>query len=223
MVIKNRSSSTKILLLRIELIDIEPVIWREVLVPDHLTFDDLHTIIQFTIGWENCHLYAFRAGGRRDGVTIQSMRDPMGGMLDFGFMDGPEHDAENTTLSNFLSAVKDSVVYEYDFGDSWEHKVSVKKILSEEEIGQTVPRCIGGARRGPPEDCGGVGGYYHLCEVLADKNHPEHKEMLEWFGGEVPDFESFSVEEADNAIDFFRPKKRPVKVRNARAKKPAPG
>ena len=71
--------------------------------------------------------------------------------------------------------------YTYDFGDDWEHDILVEKMFDRDKAA-TCPRCTGGRRAGPPEDCGGIWGYADLEEILADPNHPEHEDKLEWLG-----------------------------------------
>ena len=93
---------------------------------------------------------------------------------------------------------KDKFTYEYDFGDGWEHIILLEKILPPED-GATYPRCIKGKRACPPEDCGGIWGYAHLLEVIADPEDPEHDEMLEWLGGEF-DSEYFNLDEVNERL-----------------------
>jgi hypothetical protein len=35
----------------------------------------------------------------------------------------------------------------------------------------------------PPEDVGGLSGYYQFLRVMKDPKHPQHEDMLEWVGG----------------------------------------
>ncbi|MFA5924305.1 MAG: plasmid pRiA4b ORF-3 family protein [Methylococcaceae bacterium] len=82
-----------------------------------------------------------------------------------------------------LKKEKDTLIYEYDFGDSWEHKILLEKILTDD--GKTVlPVCIKGKRASPPEDCGGIWGYEELLETISNPKHPDYNDMLEWLGGE---------------------------------------
>ena len=67
------------------------------------------------------------------------------------------------------------------------------------EPGVSYPVCVGGKLQGPPEDCGGVPGYYNLLEALRDPNHDEHEELLGWVGGEF-DPEAFSVEDVNRRL-----------------------
>src|SRR5262249_5186188 len=86
-----------------------------------------------------------------------------------------------------------ALTYEYDFGDGWQHKVVLEKILTSAP-GIKLPICVGGARACPPEDCGGVGGYQDFLDAIRDPFHPEHDAMLEWIGG---DFDHNWFEQAE--------------------------
>jgi len=96
----------------------------------------------------------------------------------------------------------DVALYEYDFGDSWEHEIRLEDIVPREK-GIRYPRCIDGARACPPEDCGGPYGFERMLEVLADPNDEEHDEMWEWIG-EGYDPARFEP----GAVRFDNPKRR---------------
>ena len=81
------------------------------------------------------------------------------------------------TLEQVAPDVRSKIRYTYDFGDDWEHEILVEKVLDRDETTR-YPRCTGGRRAAPPEDCGGVWGYAELAEVLADPAHPEHQDRL---------------------------------------------
>jgi len=100
-----------------------------------------------------------------------------------------------------LKKEKDSLIYEYDFGDSWEHKIILEKILPY-DASLKVPSCIKGKRACPPEDCGGIWGYQNLVEIIKDPSHPEHEEMLEWLGGEF-DPEYFDMNETNRMLGKY--------------------
>ncbi len=90
------------------------------------------------------------------------------------------------------SSPKTGLVYEYDFGDGWEHRLELQKIVPPEP-GTRYPTCLAGKRACPPEDCGGVWGYMDLIEALADPEHERHEELLDWIGGEF-DPEAFDLD-----------------------------
>jgi hypothetical protein len=103
----------------------------------------------------------------------------------------PRQDEKKVLLRQVLKKPKDRLIYEYDFGDSWEHSVVLEQVLAH-ELRARYPVILAGKRACPPEDCGGVPGYYRLLEVLASPRHPEHRDMVEWIGGAF-DREAFDV------------------------------
>jgi hypothetical protein len=150
-------------------------------VPAHVSLQELHGIVQLVMGWENSHLHEWRVGRERYGVP-----DPGG----FGFDDDL---IDESTVSLLDAAPPGSQLeYTYDFGDSWEHEVVVEAVLSPDDVG-AVPRCEDGARACPPEDIGGVPGYYELVDALREPDSAEWAtELAETFAGF--DSEAFSVE-----------------------------
>jgi hypothetical protein len=174
----------------ITLLEIDPPIWRRALTPD-CTLEELHDVIQRAMGWANAHLYAFKIGKAR-------YVDP--GLLD-DLIGGPEQkDATATRLSDLMPARAKAVRfrYEYDFGDSWNHIVLVEKILPAEP-GQRYPICVKGKMCCPPEDCGGVGGYFDFVKAMADPKHPEHEDLKEWYGDDF-DPEAFDIDEVNQML-----------------------
>ena len=152
----------------------KPPIWRRILVKKEITFYDLHQIIQIVMGWENDHLFEFKLNNTRIGEPDEEFED-----IDFG--SNKVLDAFTLTLSSQNLNTKDKFEYEYDFGDSWKHQILVEKILPKEEK-RVYPMCIGGKLNCPPEDCGGIGGFYNLIEILNNKNHPDRDDMIHWLG-----------------------------------------
>src|SRR3990172_1935854 len=60
--------------------------------------------------------------------------------------------------------------------------------------GLHYPRCVGGKRACPPEDCGGPYGYQSFLEIIADPEHHDYEQMIDWIGGTF-DAEHFDPEE----------------------------
>jgi hypothetical protein len=170
---------------KITLRGIQSPIWRRIQVPESFTFDQLHRAIQDAMGWEDYHLYEFQIMDPSKGSVV-NIGVPEGGYVD-GILSGKKQ-----KIKDFFSLENHSAQYLYDFGDNWEHTVKLEKILPAEEGG--YPRCITGKRACPPEDCGGVWGYMELLEVLADPDHDEYEDMLEW-AGEDFDPEYFDAKE----------------------------
>ena len=155
--------------LKVTLLDTNPPIWRRVLVDGASTLDHLHEVIQAAFGWRSYHLHEFEVGRARYGVP-----DPD---EDWG---EPPRDERRTRL-DAIAGEGTSFRYTYDFGDGWDHKIVVEKVLLADST-VTVPACIDGRRACPPEDCGGTWGYRELLEILADPAHPERDERREWIG-----------------------------------------
>ena len=156
--------------LRIKLDDVEPAVVRRVEVPLTIRLDRLHLVLQAAMGWTNSHLYEIRA------------RDVGWGRPDPYFGDGPL-DASKTRLIDVLEDVgARSLKYLYDFGDGWEHSVRIERI-TDAVPGIAYPHLIEATGRCPPEDVGGPWGYREFLDAIADPNHQEHTERLQWIGG----------------------------------------
>jgi hypothetical protein len=156
------------------------------------TLDQVHEVIQAAFGWWNYHLYEFEFGRTRYGIP-----DPDD---DFGF-GPPTRDARKARLDQ-VAGVGSSFNYTYDFGDNWEHKVTVEKVVDASTVA-SLPACIDGRRAGPPEDCGGVWGYEELLTILADPSHPQHAERAEWataWGGAGLDSAAFDPASFDDNL-----------------------
>ena len=178
--------------LKITLKHTSPPIWRRVQVRSDTTLAKLHDVVQAAMGWYDAHLHEFTVAG-----TSFGHNDPLGGSYADPFEDTPAR-GEETRLDQLKLKPRSVIRYEYDFGDSWEHTILVEKELPL-EAGVTYPRCVAGRRACPPEDCGGVWGYAHLIEVMADPKHPEHEEMREWLGGPL-DPEAFDLDEVNRRL-----------------------
>jgi Plasmid pRiA4b ORF-3-like protein len=178
---------SKLFQLKIQLKDIKPAIYRTVLIPGSANFFQLHKTIQDAMGWFDCHLFQFFKD-RGASISIPDKEN-----------DWEEvKDAREIKLHDYFTEVKKTITYEYDFGDGWEHTVTLEKILDNENK-INYPVCIKGKRNCPPEDCGGPWGYENLLLVIGDKKHPEHKETLEWTGGKF-DPEAFHIDGVNTSL-----------------------
>lgn len=173
--------------LKVTLIGSKPPIWRRILVPSNVTLDKLHIVLQVSMGWTNSHLHQFISEGVFYGVQDDD--------FDFG-MDVKNE--EKFKLNQLLISEKNSIIYEYDFGDGWEHKILLEKIRPFDKSNKS-PSCIKGKRACPPEDCGGIWGYQELLDTLNDPKDPEYESMLEWIGGEF-DSETIDIEEINEML-----------------------
>lgn len=167
--------------LRITLDDTKPVIWRTVEVPLTISLKGLHEVIQAVMPFEDYHLFDFRIGDQRYAVP-----DPE--------FDGREtRSAKAAKLGTVLEPGIKPLAYTYDFGDNWQHTITVEEIAAADPAAE-YPRFLEGERRAPPEDVGGTFGFEEFLEAISKPRHPERKRMLEWCGGsfdaEVPDIEA---------------------------------
>lgn len=151
----------------------KPPVWRRLVVPSDATLGDLHQIIQVVFGWTNSHLHAFEIDGERF-----EPESPVGGFDGFG----PDpYDEDDAPIAEVLDE-GDRALYTYDFGDNWEHRIEVEAIESRGPDG-AIPLCTAGRRAGPPEDVGGTWGFTNFLAAMANPDHPEHHDLLDWHGG----------------------------------------
>lgn len=192
---------------KVELLYIEPAIWRVIVVPESYTFWDLHVAIQDAMGWLDYHLHAFDTdlSGKRSMPYIGIPENEM----DEGYVAG-----WRVPITEHFREPGDIVKYDYDFGDSWEHIVEL--IAIEPRIsGVKYPRCIDGKRACPVEDCGGIEGYYELLEILTDPNHNEYRETTHWLKNHAKNYYPYKPDEFDPAaVKFSSPYRRWKKMMN---------
>lgn len=153
--------------LRMSLRDVTPQVWRRVLVPGGYTLDRVHRVIQYAMGWRDVHLHSFEIGGEQYGEP-----DP-GGEL-----------AVRDELDLRLDTVAgkgDVFRYTYDFGDWWEHELTVEDVFGADPD-ERYPACVAGQRACPPEDVGGPYGFAELLAALVDPVHAHHEAMRAWLG-----------------------------------------
>ncbi|CRK59936.1 plasmid pRiA4b ORF-3 family protein [Alloactinosynnema sp. L-07] len=173
--------------LKVALRGSKPPIWRRLEVPSDITLPELHEIIQVAFDWDDMHLHVFRT--------------PFG---DFGDVDAGLDclPSDGVSLEAVAPDAGAKIQYVYDFGDYWELDITVEKVLAPDDWA-ALPRCTGGRRAAPPEDCGGVGGYARLVDILADPTDEQHAETLDWLGlGSAADFDpaAFSAVEVTEAL-----------------------
>lgn len=174
------------LVLRVVLVHSKPVIWRRIVIPEAFTLEQLHRVVQLAFLWLDYHLYEFRIGGRR----FERPEAESAGEV-----------AADVTLTSLKLTKGARFTYLYDFGDDWEHEITVEAAdpLANADGFEWLPRILGGERAGPPEDVGGMPGYMDFLAVLKDPAHPEHAERREWA---PPGFDpaQFDVAAADHAL-----------------------
>ena len=175
--------------LKVTLLGTRPPIWRRLLVPANLTLAALHDVLQSAMGWYDCHMHEFRVGHRYFGKPNPEDR----------FMGMPPVENERTVrLSSVLGRVGAKAIYTYDMGDSWEHGIVLEKRLPAHS-GRAYSVCTGGERACPPEDCGGIAGFYDLLDALGDPTHEQHEELQDWVDDDY-DPDSFSIDKVNQML-----------------------
>ena len=178
---------SKIIGLKITLLGIDPPIWRRFSVPSEITLARLHDVIQIVMGWFDSHLHQF--------IDRQDTLYSSGFLLD----DDPEViDGKDVPLRRIVEGPGSALLYQYDFGDGWEHRLEIQSI-EDPEPGVSYPLCVEGNRACPPEDCGGTWGYEELLEILGDPTHEEYAERLEWVADNY-DPERFDLDEVNERL-----------------------
>jgi len=166
-ILEPRFGTRSVFLLHTQFRDIEPKIWRRVMVPGSLTLAKLHLVIQGAFDWEDHHLHRFEVHDLRYG--------PVDDDYDEELLD------ENEWRLFQLLRVGDRFIYHYDFGDNWIHDIEVK---GAENTTRSLKNalCLDGARARPPEDVGGVSGFEHFLEVTSNPRHKEYVDYVQWHG-----------------------------------------
>jgi hypothetical protein len=183
---------------KISLLEIKPLIWRRIQVLETYTFWDLHVAIQDAMGWQDYHLHEFNI------INPATNTNAI-----IGIPDEDDDFYKRVTLPgweqhicDFFSMSNSKAKYEYDFGDCWEHDITLETILPKDPQSK-YPQCLDGARSCPPEDCGGYPGYAQLLKILKNPRHPEFKELKTWVG------DLFQPEKFDaTRVRFENPTKR---------------
>lgn len=187
---RQSKAANRVFQLRVSLQEVEPPIWRRLLVPSNITLAKLHATLQEAMGWTFSHLHMFEIRDRR----IGNPREDEDGEMKL-------EDEKKVKLDQLVGEGQ-ALRYVYDFGDDWQHEVRVERPL-EPDPRLHYPLCIAGARACPPEDVGGVGGYAEFLTALRDTRHDDHSQMLAWCGG-MFDPEGFDVNAVNRALRRLR-------------------
>ncbi|NSZ66086.1 plasmid pRiA4b ORF-3 family protein (plasmid) [Agrobacterium tumefaciens] len=158
---------------RVSIDEIQPEVWRRLVLPIRWNLQHLHLGIQAVFNWWNYHLYEFRIGGLRYG-DVEILTE-----------EATDHDprVSNQEEVRLLDFEQGSIFScQYDFRDGWRHSIVVEEFQT---LAATPKQgsCFAAARSRPPEDVGGVSGYEQFLEIIADKEDPEYAETIRWCGG----------------------------------------
>ncbi|WOB11341.1 plasmid pRiA4b ORF-3 family protein [Piscinibacter gummiphilus] len=187
-----RSQPRHVYQLRIELQHIQPLIWRRILVPDTTKLAKLDRIVQAAMGWTNSHLHDWHIEQQRYGIPDEQW----GGSADL-------QDDRKFTVGAVLREHVQVFNYSYDFGDGWDHRITVEQRLPVQPGQNDWPMCVAGENACPPEDVGGPPGYMDFLEAMHNPAHEQHADYWRWWGGPF-DAKAFSMNTANMAIRKLR-------------------
>jgi hypothetical protein len=176
--------------LHVELENLHPPIWRRILVPGSIKLSKLHALLQRAMGWTDSHLHSFEIGEKAYSAAYADLDELE--MLD----------EKKYTLEKALGDSVREFIYEYDFGDRWRHRVKVQAV-AEPKAEWSYPLCIAGERAAPPDDVGGVAGYFEFLAAIKNPFHNEHESMLTWAGGAF-DSEGFDLNAVNRSLRYGR-------------------
>ena len=165
--------------LRIELLEVAPLVWRRVLVPDNWTLAKLHPYLQWVMGWTDSHAHEFEVG---DGLVAPDwwIRESWSAIEASRYRDD-----RRVSVAAVVSSIgpRGEFKYDYDMGDGWEHRIVIESAPAPKVRNLPLPICVAGENACPPEDVGGPHGYARLLEILSDSRDEEHEDKVRWVGG----------------------------------------
>jgi hypothetical protein len=181
--------------IKVSLDETNPLIWRDLLVPREISFYKLHHTIQIAMGWTNSHLFEFKIEGYRIGEIYEDLE---------GQDESHIINAKETQLTSLVENEGEAFKYEYDFGDGWYHTIILEK-YELIESGQQLPFCLSGVLKCPPEDCGGINGFYDFLSVMSNKRHPDYRDTKVWAGGKFDptEFDVVKINKQLKKIDKY--------------------
>jgi hypothetical protein len=167
----NPQNQPKIFQIKVRLLETSPIVWRTFLISSNVTLHRLHLVLQDVMGWYNYHLYRFQVGSDEYGEPN----------LDNDFYELDFKNSKRAKLGNIIKEKNSIFLYEYDFGDGWEHQLLVEDIL-ETDPEKQYPVCIAGENACPREDSGGTHGYAEMMEIIQNPAHEEYRSTKTWLG-----------------------------------------
>jgi hypothetical protein len=160
----------KVFSLLVTVRDCQPPIWRRLLVRESMWLNQLHDALQVSLDWYDYQTHRFTIDGMRLGNPVRT--------------EGSETDDDrDATLADLDIGARGPFLYEYLFGDGWRVDIAIEKTLAVEK-GAAYPKCVGGERAGPPEDCGGVETYHDMLACIKEPHTDIGREWIEWLGPE---------------------------------------
>lgn len=166
--------------LRIELLDVVPLVWRRALVSNQWTLASLHSYLQWIMGWTDSHAHEFQVGTIL--VAPDWWIDEVG--LDSDIANYRDERRVSVTAMAAELGVGGEAEYRYDMGDGWQHRIVIESpapLRAAQDL--PLPICLAGENACPPEDVGGPHGYAEFLKILGDRRHEQYEDMVRWIGG----------------------------------------
>jgi len=197
----------KAYIMKIEMEESDPLIWRRVIMPAGATFNRLHDVIQnvtnFQSGYPDFGYHLFEFDLPEENMIItndeeayrehqyykknkkmfeERLKKMPPNMLEFEKRHQERLEIEmrmprGVKIDGYLEKFKE-IRYNYDFGDDWHFIIKLEEIVDDYYFG--YPTLLDGAETAPPEDVGGIHGYYEFLEVYMNPKDPEHHRIKTW-------------------------------------------
>lgn len=159
--------------IKIEIKHTSPSVIRTLAIPQDATLHQLHECIQILFGWFDIHPYMFK----RDNMLqqyVQYIED----WDEFEEDDEVYLSSEENSLSDCFE-IGTTWLYVYDFGDWWEHLITIEKEIELNHAGKC--KLISWEGENLCEDAGGVSAFYEKLEILKNPKHEDYEAIKNWF------------------------------------------
>lgn len=174
-------SKPRPIVLRVELQEVTPIVWRRIVVSDEWTLSSLHQYLQWIVGWTDSHPHEFQVG-----AGIVAPKWWISEVGDDGSEVAAYRDERRVSVASVVAelGVGGVVEYRYDMGDDWQHDVIIESRDATKRYGHLpLPTCVGGQNACPPEDVGGPHGYHHFLAIMKDRRNEHYADTARWIGG----------------------------------------
>lgn len=174
------SEKNKLFVFKITLDDTLPNIWRRIHLPARATFANLHAAIQDSMGWADTHLHNFEIKHPVHGKDVELVSEAEFNDPNMNEEKPNLMDESKANISEYFTLTNRKAVYTYDFGDNWVHTIELETTVENKDNKMNVLACVAGEGLAPPEDCGGVLGFYRLLEILGNPRDRAQKDEKGW-------------------------------------------
>ena len=185
----------KVYKLYAELLDYKPLIWRSLLAADSMKLSNLAYALMYLYEMDGEHMFNFYSP-ERDAYYALPGKEAM----------GDEISAKKTAIRDVMKSAGQEIIFNYDFGDSWEISVKAEEITDSDLAPQKYPVLLDGEGYGIIEDCGGTDGLAKMAEAFKKKKGPEYEEYCDWLGQDELHLKTFKADKMRlrTEMSYFR-------------------